>query len=283
MADGTSTAGPAMNVADRLDDATFDRFAELIYREAGIRLGRHKHSLVSARLGKRMRKLGIPRYADYLDYVNHDQTSTELVQLIDAISTNVTHFYREADHFEMLHGLLKTWQQEGQSRFRIWCAAASTGEEPYTLAITVLEALERPGDARILATDISTRALQAAKAGEYEAKKVEVIPRALVSRHFVPASVGGLRGYRVSERCRELVKLARLNLAVPPFPMKGPMDAVFCRNVMIYFDNRVRQRLVDEIFRLLKPGGYLFVGHSESLSGLTTRFRSVRPSVYLKA
>lgn len=266
----------------KLDDATFDRFAALIYEEAGIHLGKHKHSLVSARLGKRMRKLGIARYEDYFDYVRDDASQTELVQLIDAISTNVTHFFREADHFEVLAGLLREWQRAGQSRFRIWCAAASTGEEPYTLAITLLEALEGRVDARILATDISTRALGVAYGGEYEAKKVDVIPRELVTRYFNPTMVDGTRGYKVKNQARELVRYARLNLATPPFPMKGPMDAVFCRNVMIYFDNRVRQRLVDEIHRLLKPGGYLMVGHSESLTGLQSRFRAVRPSVYVK-
>ncbi|MDZ7753470.1 MAG: protein-glutamate O-methyltransferase CheR [Gammaproteobacteria bacterium] len=269
--------GPAV-----LDDHTFARFADLIYSEAGITLGSHKHSLVAARLGKRMRSLGIGRFEDYFAYVREDGAGGELVMLIDAISTNVTQFYREAVHFEILDTLLRRWRNEGQSRFRVWCAAASTGEEPYTLAITLAEALGDVSDVRILATDISTRALAAARRGRYEAKKVETVPREFLGKYFASTGSGSERFYQVREGLRRMLKFARLNLATPPFPMKGPLDVVFCRNVMIYFDQRVRQLLVDEIHRLLRPGGYLMVGHSESLTGLGNTFRAVKPSVYVK-
>lgn len=269
--------GPAI-----LDDHTFERFANLIYEESGITLGSHKHSLVAARLGKRMRSLGIGRFEDYFAYVSRDDSDGELVMLIDAISTNVTQFYREAVHFEILENLLRGWRNEGQTRFRVWCAAASTGEEPYTLAITLAKALGEDCDKRILATDISTRALAVARQGSYEAKKMETVPRELLSAYFTSTSVGVERFYQARDGLKHMLQFARLNLATPPFPMKGPLDVVFCRNVMIYFDQRVRQRLVNEIHRLLRPGGYLMVGHSESLTGLGNTFRTIRPSVYVK-
>ena len=266
-----------------LDKKTFRRFADLIYQEAGIHLAEHKHALVSARLGKRMRALKISDYDDYYDYVHRDASRAELSALLDAISTNVTYFYREPDHFETLGTVVRQWADAGQRKFRLWCAAASTGEEPYTIALTLAENLPDLRDVKILATDISTSVLEVAGKGEYEAKKLEKIARKRIDRYFSPiAGRGESRVYRVKREIRDMVHFAWLNLSTPPFPMKGPLDVILCRNVMIYFDNEVRQRLVNEMYRLLKPGGYLMVGHAESLSGLTSQFKSVRPSVYIK-
>lgn len=266
-----------------LDHKTFRQFAELIYREAGIHLAEHKHSLVSARLGKRMRALKISDYDEYYAYVQNDVSQAELSALLDAISTNVTYFYREPDHFETLASVVRRWQQEGQRRFRLWCAAASTGEEPYTIALTLAETLDELRDVKILATDISTSVLGIAKKGAYDVKKLEKISRKRVDKYFTPAGgAGGSRTYRVSHPIRNMVHFAWLNLSSPPFPMKGPLDVIFCRNVMIYFDKEVRQRLTNEMYRLLRPGGYLMVGHAESLSGLASHFKPVRPSVYIK-
>lgn len=272
-----------MNGYASLDQRTFKRFADLIYREAGIHLADHKQALVSARLGKRMRKLKINDFGEYYRYVQNDPSQSELGHLLDAISTNVTFFYREADHFEVLGSAVKKWEEAGQNRFRLWCAAASTGEEPYTMALTLAESLSDLRDAKILATDISRSVLNIARKGEYEAEKLEKISRKLVDKYFTPVGGNGReRIYRVKDRIKQMVTFAWLNLAAPPFPMRGPLDVVFCRNVMIYFDNAVRQRLLNEMHRLLRPGGYLVVGHAESLSGLAEGFRSVRPSVYVK-
>ncbi len=272
-----------MNGYASLDTETFQQFADLIYQEAGIHLAEHKQALVSARLGKRMRKLSINDYGEYYRYVQNDASRAELSQLLDAISTNVTFFYREADHFEILASLARQWEQSGQSRFRLWCAAASTGEEPYTMALTMAESLSDLRDVKILATDISTSVLGIARKGEYEAKKLEKISRNLTSRYFSPVRGNGSgKVYRVKDHVKNMMTFSWLNLSAPPFPMRGPLDVIFCRNVMIYFDNAVRQRLLEEMHRLLKPGGYLMVGHAESLSGLTGGFRSVRPSVYVK-
>ncbi len=272
-----------MNGHASLDGKTFQQFADLIYQEAGIHLAEHKQALVSARLGKRMRKLSINDYGEYYRYVQNDATRAELSQLLDAISTNVTFFYREADHFEVLSSVAKQWEQAGQSRFRLWCAAASTGEEPYTIALTLAETLSDLRDVKILATDISTSVLEIARKGEYEAKKLEKISRNRISQYFTSVRGSGSdRVYRVRDSIKNMITFSWLNLSAPPFPMRGPLDVIFCRNVMIYFDNAVRQRLLDEMHRLLKPGGYLMVGHAESLSGLTGGFRNVRPSVYVK-
>mgnify|MGYP006283573397 FL=1 len=271
-----------MSAYATLDRQTFKQFAELIYNEAGIHLAEHKQALVSARLGKRMRALKINDFDEYYSYVQNDRSQAELSQLLDAISTNVTFFYREADHFDILSKIVQEWAQAGQTRFRLWCAAASTGEEPYTIALTLAESLKDLRDVKLLATDISTSVLNTAKKGEYEGKKLEKISRQLIQKYFSPVQGKGARTYQVKKHIKDMITFSWLNLSTPPFPMRGPLDVIFCRNVMIYFDNAVRQRLLDEMHRILKPGGYLMVGHAESLSGLLSGFKSVRPSVYVK-
>ena len=287
-----------------LDKKTFNKFCRLIYDKAGIKLNEKKEALVSARVGKRMRKLGINDYNQYFTHVERDETGEELVELLNAISTNTTHFYREAYHFEMLTEIIKGWEQQGQHKFRIWCAAASTGEEPYTLAITLKEALRDVRDTKILATDISTKVLNIAKEGIYPKKQLEKVPRELFSKYFTlksrekihsfnqtkkggipknyPYPSGNNNLYQITNDLRSLITFGRINLSNPPFPLSGPLDIIFCRNVMIYFDNEVRRHLLADMYRLLKPGGYLMVGHAESLSGMLSDFKSLKPAVYIK-
>ena len=264
-----------------MDKQTFESFRSVVYEMSGITLGPQKEALVSARVGKRMRALQIPTHADYLEYVLKDQSGKEIVQLIDAISTNVTSFFREADHFDFLRNAIDKWRGAGQQRFRLWSAASSTGEEPYTIAMTMREA-GSGCDVKILATDISTRVLEHCRRAEYTGERVESVPRALRARYFTAFKQGDASMYRVSDELKRLIVFRRLNLSAPPFPMKGPLDVVFCRNVMIYFDNQVRTRLLNEVYRLLKPGGYLMVGHAESLTGMVSEFKTVKPSIYIK-
>lgn len=263
---------------------TFDQFKDLVYQKSGITLGPQKVALVSARIAKRMRALGLQTHEDYFHFIVGDESAVELVHLLDSISTNVTSFYREPVHFDILADLVREWRVNSQPRFRIWCAASSTGEEPYTLAMTVLEALGGPHpDFRLLATDISTRVLETARRGVYGAAKVEPVPRPMLQKYFRKLGAGPDADYQIGDELKQLVTFNRLNLSEPPFPMKGPFDVVFCRNVMIYFDNEVRRKLVLEISRLLKPGGYLMIGHSESLSGIVSPLTLVQPAVYRKA
>ena len=268
---------------EELSPEMFTRFCELVYEKAGIHLGPQKEALVASRMGKRMRTLGLDRYADYYRLVKDDKAGNELVEMLNAISTNVTYFFREEHHFQLQKELLQKWYQGGQRSFRIWCAASSTGEEPYTIAMTAKTAIPDVSDVKILATDISTKALGIAKAGRYESRHLEKVPQSLTKRFFRKDTPdANNRSYVVNEELRRMLSFARLNLAQPPYPMQGPFDIVFCRNVMIYFDNKVRKGLLDEIWRLLKPGGILMVGHAESLSGMLGHFRSVKPSVYVK-
>lgn len=266
-----------------MQEQTFNKFREIIYETSGIRLGPEKSALVSARLGKRMRALGLASYEDYLKRLEADTELQEMTHLIDAISTNVTSFFREPKHFEFLEEQVRAWRAANKNRIRIWCAAASSGEEPYSIAMVMASGLEGYScDAKILATDISTRMLQHCLGGGYAREKVEALPPDIRHRFFGKNRNGDGVTYQVAAELQRMILFKRLNLSKPPFPMKGPLDLVFCRNVMIYFDNTVRKKLLDDIFRLLAPGGHLIVGHSESLTGLTSQFVTVRPSIYRK-
>ncbi len=260
----------------------FDRLRKLVYDKSGISLGDHKEALVTARVGKRMRTLGMEEFEDYLDHLVEDKSGQEVVQLLDVISTNVTHFFREAQHFDVLAELLRQWSEEGQSRFRIWCAAASSGEEPYTIAMMMREALDGGADAKMLATDISTRVLEKAKEGVYEDRHVEKIPPQLLRKYFTKRGGENKGLWEARQTLKQLITFGRLNLSEFPYRLKGPLDVIFCRNVMIYFDNDMRSRVLANMYKLLRPGGYLMVGHAESLTGLVSEFKSVRPSVYIK-
>ncbi len=266
-----------------MEAATFNRFREIVYERSGISLGPNKESLVSARIGKRIRALALSDHNAYLQYVMEDRSGEEVIHLIDAISTNVTSFFRESAHFDFLAKVVAEWRARGQQRFRFWSAASSTGEEPYSMAITLLEALGRSdSDVKILATDISTRVLEKCRAGEYKQDRMQSVPPLLRDRYFDCERHGHETVYVAKPALKRMITFTRINLAEPPFPMQGPFDAVFCRNVMIYFDNTVRSNLLAEIYRLVKPRGYLFVGHAESLTGMMSSFKTVEPSVYIK-
>jgi len=215
--------------------------------------------------------------------LQHDPDGSEIAAFLDVISTNFTSFYREPSHFDRVGEFLSERIKSGRKRIRLWCAASSSGEEPYTLAITCAEAI---GDAnvdwRILATDISRKMIAIAERGIYEEVALKEFPRGLRSKYFtsVKSQDDSCQSWQVHARLRARVVFRRLNLAEPPYPMPGPIDVVFCRNVMIYFDNPVRQRLVLEIERLLAEDALFCIGHSESLNGLHTNLCAIEPSVY---
>ena len=266
-----------------LDTATFDKFRRLVYEQSGISLGAGKEALVSARVGKRMRTLGFDDFRSYLRYLTQDDAGDEIVYLLDAISTNVTSFFREPTHFEFLSSTVAEWMNQGQRRFRFWSAACSTGEEPYSLAMTLLEMTgARSVDLRILATDISTSVLEQCRSGSYEEDKLATVPPVLKEHYFDRHQNGRSRYYTAKDVMKRVITFSRLNLSDPPFPMQGLFDIIFCRNVMIYFDNIVRRALLTDMRRLLRPQGYLVVGHAESLTGMVSEFKSIKPSIYVR-
>ncbi|TLM70158.1 MAG: protein-glutamate O-methyltransferase CheR [Actinobacteria bacterium] len=261
--------------------ATFEALRDIVYASSGIVLTPRKEALLCARVGRRMRALGVRDYDAYLDRVDGDPT--EVVNLIDTVSTNVTSFFRESRHFEVVADQAAAWYAAGQRRFRFWSAACSTGEEPYSLAIALAERLPHDADVRILATDISTRVLAAAADAAYTSERTDVIDPDVRRRWFDRTSTGAGVVWRPKARIRETVLFRRVNLAAPPYPLRGPLDAVFCRNVMIYFDAEVRSGILAEAERLLRPGGLLVLGHAESLTRAHHAFRHFRPSVYRRS
>jgi chemotaxis protein methyltransferase CheR len=262
--------------------ALFERFRKLAYDKAGIALKPGKEALVAARVAKRVRALQLEDAADYLRHLESEGEGEELQSFLEVISTHFTSFFREPDHFQELERAVQAWAAEGQRRLRLWSAACSSGEEPWSMAMTLaaLPGAERL-DWKILATDIAAETLAQAARGRYPADRVAPVPPALARRFLAedPAAADGER-FAVADSLRPRVVFAQLNLVQPPFPMKGPLDAVFCRNVFIYFDQPTRQRVVEAIERLLRPGGLFILGHTETLNGVRTRLRMVRPSVF---
>jgi len=270
-----------------LTDAQFERISQLVRKLCGINLHTGKRELVKARLSKRLRSLGLSSFGDYVDFVQHDRTGNELTAMLDAISTNLTSFFREPAHFEYLARSVIARAVDGAERIgrglRLWSAGCSSGEEPYSMAITVAESIPDLSrwDAKVLATDLSTDMLTRAAEGVYPKGRLQTLPPLIRGKYFTCVDTGPDRHYRVNGPLRKLVHFARLNL-MGQWPMSGPFDAIFCRNVMIYFDKPTQARLIERFWELLGPGGTLFIGHSESLAGVQHRFRYVQPTVYEK-
>jgi chemotaxis protein methyltransferase CheR len=269
--------------AMQLKTNEFEEFRTLVYESCGIALGDGKESLVSSRISKRMRALGLEDFRSYLDCLKDWTGGDEMVHMLDAISTNTTSFFREPEHFDFMREIVTEWMRKGQTRFRIWCAASSSGEEPYTIAMTLSECgLGANTDTRILATDISTRILASAKEGVYDQAKLAGLPAGFASKYFAPLRGSSRPAAVAQDKLKAMISFNRMNLAFPPYPMKGPFDIILVRNVMIYFDSQLRRKLIADCHRLLRPGGYLLVGHAESLSGIANSFTCLKPSIYRK-
>jgi chemotaxis protein methyltransferase CheR len=258
----------------------FGRITRLLHAHAGIRMRPGKEGLVRARLVKRLRTLGLHDFDAYLRQVESQGDRTEFAEMVDALTTNKTSFLREAAHFDYLREhVLDTLT----GSVRLWSAGCATGEEAYTLAMLLADAYGNIAarDVRVLATDISARVLAVAKAGVYAGDIASELPAEWLERYWTRRRDGARVSHAALPVLRRQLGFARLNL-MDAWPMRGPFDGIFCRNVMIYFDKPTQQRLVERFWALLRPGGHLFVGHSESLSGLSHRFRYVQPAVYVK-
>jgi chemotaxis protein methyltransferase CheR len=262
-----------------LTEREMDRIVRLVYERSGITLHQGKRALVVARLHKTLKAGGFRSFSDYVRHVETDRTGQELSALIDAISTNHTSFFREDEHFHYLAE--RVLPALGDKPVRVWCAACSTGQEPVSIAATLMDALPAAHHTRIrlLASDISTRALKTASAGVYPLRAAAGLPQPLLKSYF-ERGLGADEGkVRVRAHVRRAIEYRRLNL-IEIDSLKETFDVVFCRNVMIYFDKAVQQRVVSMIERHLAPGGHLFIAHSESLNGLSHELDWMAPAVY---
>jgi chemotaxis protein methyltransferase CheR len=263
-----------------LTDRDFKRIQVMVKSRAGIDLGEGKRSLVYGRLSRRLRSLGLGSFREYLDLLEQPH-STEAVHFLNAITTNVTAFFREAHHFEFLRGtvLPSMWAANASTkRLRIWSAGCSTGEEPYSIAMTVLQNIPKGQiwDIKILATDIDTAVLSQAHAGEFSAERVKAIAPSVLRSLFEEIDHGA---WRAKPELRAMISFKQLNL-LGDWPMKGTFDFIFCRNVIIYFDSPTRLELIRRYRQVLRPDGCLFLGHSESMVGQQAGMRSLSKTVY---
>jgi chemotaxis protein methyltransferase CheR len=275
-----SAAAPVQ--LQRLQPREFEAIRRLAYDKFGLDLRKGKEELVAARLGKAMRAGGFDSFEKYYRHVVGDSSGEAMVGMIDALATNHTSFLREAAHFAYLREHVLPGLRD-RPRVELWSAACSTGEEPYTLAFTLCDQWgpEGLGKVRILATDISTKALAAAKNGVYPAERFNAVPPAWL-RQYLLKGQGRWTGWcRVKPAVRKQVEFARMNL-VEPFSQRGLFPVIFCRNVMIYFDKPTQEALVNRLTACLEPGGHLFIGHAESLTGVRHELTYVRPAVYRK-
>ena len=261
----------------------YDRIRTLLYDESGISLGDNKQSLVISRLSKRLRSLDLESFEAYYEFVTGDESGAEFTRMLDLLSTHKTDFFREPKHFEFLREQILP-SLERKKRVRIWSSACSTGEEPYTIAITLREGVKNPAqwDFGILASDISTRVLAHAAAGLYAQDRISTVPSDVVHRHFLKGTGSNAGLVKIKPHLSDMITFRHLNLMSDKFPIKSQLDLIFCRNVMIYFDRPTQERLVGKFFKYLKPGGHLFIGHSESLQWLKHDFISIAPTIYRK-
>jgi chemotaxis protein methyltransferase CheR len=275
-------------VPSAMTDREFELFRELVHRETGIALGPHKRTLLEARLTKRLRALRLPDFSAYHAYLRRqDVSGEERVRFVNAVTTNETAFFREPAHFTHLtadwlpaHRALAGGT--GQRRLRAWSAACSSGEEPYSIAMTLLDGLAGSAgwDVRILASDIDTDVLGRAAAGVYPAEAVARVPAPTLRRHFL-RGVGAQHGLvRVRPEVRSLVTFRRINLLDEAWPIRTRFDLIFCRNVLMYFDRATQARLVARLERMLDAGGLLVLGHAENLLGLGSDMRRVTSTIY---
>lgn len=271
-----------------LSDEEFKLFSDLVYNAIGINLGSGKKELVRTRLGKRLRALKIPSFKEYYKYVTNENKD-ELTNLFDAISTNLTSFFREDRHFhflssKLLPNLVAEKKKKGDKTIRIWSSACSTGEEPYSLAITIAEYFkgQNDWDIKILATDISTKVIAVAEKGIYRADRLKTVPPQIIKTYFTKGDAENEGSYIVNDNLRKTVFIRRINLLAQSWPFKRNFDFIFCRNVLIYFDKFTQGKVVSNFFKHLQKDGYLFLGHAESLAGVNTPLVYIQPTIYLK-
>ncbi|WP_026474885.1 CheR family methyltransferase [Alkaliflexus imshenetskii] len=269
-----------------LSDAQFDRLGTLIMRETGIKMPPIKKVMVQARLKKRLRVLDMSSFDDYVNFVfSPEGQVSEVIHIFDAVSTNKTDFFREPVHFDFLKGqvLPEFLEKSNGGLLKVWSAACSSGEEPYTLGITINEFVRQHGgfDFMVHGTDISTLILKMANNGIFTHERVSpAVPDELLRRYFMRSKDDTKKTYRIVPELRQKMRFSRLNFMDDSYNLPEKYDVVFCRNVLIYFDRPTQEAVVSKICNYLKPGGYFFHGHSESLIGMNLPLKNVRPTVF---
>ncbi len=266
-----------------LNNDVFKRFRALVYRECGINLTDHKRAMFSSRLQKRLSQLGLTSFQDYYDLVVGGHSDAELTTMLDYISTNQTEFFREPHHFTFLRERVLP-ELAVDKTVRIWSTACSSGEEPYSIAMTLSDTIDSPStwNCRILASDISTRMLAKAATGQYSHEKINSLSSDLVRRHFLLGKGNRRELVKIKPHIANMAVFRRINLMDDRYPIKSLLDVIFCRNVMIYFDRETQAKVLARLSRYLKPGGYLFLGHSETMQGISDAFHYVAPTIYRK-
>ena len=272
-----------MALEDTLTGPVFDRFRNLIYTKAGIALGSTKKPLLVSSLAKRAKECGCQSFQEYYEIVVQGSGGEEFLNMLDCVTTNKTDFFREPVHFSFLRDVIRA-SLDTDRRLSVWSAACSSGEEPYSIAMTIMDTIDQTNrcDWRILASDISSRVLAQAKTGRYEMDRVERLPSGALHRYFLKGSGSAKGTVKVKPTLAEHIAFRRINLMDEAYPIKTQLDVIFCRNVMIYFDRATQESVLRKFFRYLKVGGYLFVGHSESLQWVPNPFTYVAPTIYRK-
>jgi chemotaxis protein methyltransferase CheR len=267
-----------------LSDKDFNRLRDIIYNEAGIKLSDVKKALMQSRLMKRLRELQLANFTEYHDYLL-EHYEKEKINFINAITTNKTDFFRENEHFEfMKKKILPDFDLKKEREIRIWSAGCSTGEEPYTIAITLHEYYsgKKAPEFLILATDIDTQVLNKAQDGLYAADHLADVESKYLNNYFTYERNQNGAFYRAKDKLKEAVYYRRLNLLVEQYPMKKQFDIIFCRNVIIYFDKETQKKLFEKFYGYLKDDGYLLIGHSENITNITDKFYLVGRTIYKK-
>lgn len=274
-----SAAAPQAERTAQITDRDFEVIRAWIYERAGISLSPQKKALVTGRLASRLRHHGLASYGEYFQLLKGGRHAEELQIAVDLLTTNETHFFREPRHFEFLCDTILP-QRTLQRPFRVWSAASSSGEEPYSIAMTLAAALgERPWE--VFASDVSSRVLARAAAGHYPMARADSIPRELLRAHCLKG-IGSQTGtFLIAPHIRARVQFSALNL-VQTLPPTGDFDVIFLRNVMIYFDQATKHQVVTRLLTRLRPGGYFLIGHAESLNGVVDTLQSIAPSIYRK-
>lgn len=268
----------------KLSEKDFARLSKFIFQQYGIKMPEAKHIMLQSRLQKRLRALQIPSFTEYVDFVFSPQGESEIISMMDVVSTNKTDFFRENQHFECLRDVVlpEIYETKHQNFVKVWSAGCSSGEEPYTLAMVLSEFARnaRGFDFSILGSDLSTIVLEKAVTAIYPEDRVEVIPLELKKRYLLKSKDRTKPTVRIVPELRAKTSFMRLNFMNEVYDAPQNFDIVFCRNVLIYFDRATQEKVINKLCRHLKPGGYFFLGHSESVTGIDVPLKQIRPTVF---